>query len=76
MERNYAELSLPDGQDEADILRELVTAGVLVRSFTTAKASLEEIFIKVYGDENDDSVSPTAQRTSTDADAASQLTGA
>ncbi|MDN4609567.1 ABC transporter ATP-binding protein [Arthrobacter burdickii] len=57
--RNYAELSLADNQDEADVLRELVHAGVTVRSFTTAKTSLEDIFITVYGDENDDTVSPT-----------------
>ncbi|MHA7220290.1 ABC transporter ATP-binding protein [Arthrobacter sp. MDT1-48-3] len=59
VERNYAELSLPDDQDEADILRELVTAGLTVRSFTTSKTSLEDIFIKVYGDENDATTSMT-----------------
>jgi ABC-2 type transport system ATP-binding protein len=30
-----------------------VQAGVLVRSFTTSKLSLEDIFIRVYGDENE-----------------------
>ncbi|MCU1403807.1 MAG: transporter ATP-binding protein [Glaciihabitans sp.] len=60
-ERNYAELTLtnngvlPGGGtvDEAVILRELVTAGVLVRSFTTSKLSLEEIFVTVYGEQNE-----------------------
>jgi ABC-2 type transport system ATP-binding protein len=35
------------------ILRDLVDAGVLVRSFTTSKLSLEEIFVSVYGDQNE-----------------------
>lgn len=52
-ERNYAELTLTDPVDEAVILRDLVQAGVLVRSFTTSKLSLEDIFIQVYGDENE-----------------------
>ena len=49
--RNYAELTLADSVDEALILRDLVGAGVLVRSFTTSKLSLEEIFVKVYGEQ-------------------------
>jgi ABC-2 type transport system ATP-binding protein len=62
-DRNYAELTLtgagpgagPAGGtiDEALILRDLVTAGVLVRSFTTSKLSLEEIFVTVYGEQNE-----------------------
>jgi ABC-2 type transport system ATP-binding protein len=51
-ETSYAELTLTDKTDEAVILRDLVDAGVLVRSFTTSKISLEDIFIQVYGDEN------------------------
>jgi ABC-2 type transport system ATP-binding protein len=42
-----------DTVDEAVILRELVEAGVLVRSFTTSRLSLDDIFVKVYGDENE-----------------------
>jgi len=34
-------------------LRELVQRGVAVRSFATARTSLEEIFLKVYGSQND-----------------------
>jgi ABC-2 type transport system ATP-binding protein len=49
--RNYAELTLADSLDEALILRDLVTAGVLVRSFTTSKLSLDEIFVTVYGEQ-------------------------
>lgn len=50
-EKNYAELSVAEAVDEAVIVRELVEAGVLVRSFATTKVSLEEIFVKVYGDQ-------------------------
>ena len=52
-ERNYAELTLTDSTDEGEILRELVNAGVLVRSFTPSKLSLDEIFVKVYGEQNE-----------------------
>jgi ABC-2 type transport system ATP-binding protein len=30
-----------------------VNAGVLVRSFTPSKLSLDEIFVKVYGEQNE-----------------------
>jgi ABC-2 type transport system ATP-binding protein len=49
---NYAELALTDGADESVILRELVDAGVQVREFTTSKLSLDDIFVRVYGEEN------------------------
>jgi ABC-2 type transport system ATP-binding protein len=52
-DRNYAELTLVGTPDEALILRDLVEASVLVRSFTTSKLSLEEIFVSVYGDQNE-----------------------
>lgn len=52
-DRNYAELTVIGTVDEAVILRELVDAGVLVRSFTTTRLSLDDIFVKVYGDENE-----------------------
>jgi ABC-2 type transport system ATP-binding protein len=51
-ENNYAELTVTDQVDEAIIVRELVDAGVLVRSFLTSKLSLDDIFLKVYGDQN------------------------
>ncbi|MCO4273840.1 ATP-binding cassette domain-containing protein [Pseudarthrobacter sp. HLT3-5] len=51
-ETNYSELSITDDTDEADILKNLINAGVTVRGFTTTKISLEEIFIRVYGDQN------------------------
>jgi len=49
-ETNYAELDLDDSADEADVLRELVNSGLLVRGFVAAKRSLDDIFIQVYGD--------------------------
>lgn len=52
-ERNYAELTVTESIDEAVILRELVDAGVQVRGFETDKLSLDDIFLRVYGDEND-----------------------
>lgn len=51
-ETNYAELSLHEDVDEAQVLRDLVAGGVTVRGFTAAKRSLEDIFLQVYGDEN------------------------
>ncbi len=48
-----AELSPRPGGDEATVLRELVGNGVAVRSFTTARTSLEEVFIKVYGEHHE-----------------------
>lgn len=51
-ENNYAELTVTDQVDEAAILRELVEAGVLVRSFVTSRLSLDDIFLRVYGDQN------------------------
>lgn len=52
-ERNYAELAVTDQVDEAAILRELIGAGVEVRNFTTSKVSLDDIFVQIYGDENE-----------------------
>jgi ABC-2 type transport system ATP-binding protein len=51
-ENNEADLLLGDGVDEALVLRELVEAGVLVRSFITSRLSLDEIFVRVYGRHN------------------------
>jgi len=50
---DHTRLAPRGGTDEADILRELVQRGVRVRSFATARTSLEEIFLKVYGSQND-----------------------
>ena len=49
----HAELSPKPGADEAAVLRELIGHGVAVKSFTTARTSLDEVFIKVYGETHD-----------------------
>ena len=51
-ESNYAELAITGAEDESLILRELLDAGVSVRGFAVTKVSLEDIFIKIYGDQN------------------------
>lgn len=48
----YAELAPRPGADQAAVLRELVTSGAAITSFTTARVSLEEIFIRVYGEQH------------------------
>ena len=48
-ERNYAELELAEGVETTAVVRELLDAGVQLRGFETARVSLEEIFLKVYG---------------------------
>ena len=53
-ENNYAELAMSPGTDEAVILRNLVSAGVSVRSFVTGRPSLDQIFVRVYGARNGD----------------------
>jgi ABC-2 type transport system ATP-binding protein len=49
-ETNYSELALDDSVDEAEVLRGLVQAGVVVRGFVAAKRSLDDIFLQVYGE--------------------------
>ena len=41
------------GADAAQILHELVANCVTVRSFTPVRTSLEEIFLRIYGSQND-----------------------
>lgn len=48
LEANYAELDLT-AAPPATILRELLDAGVEVRSFETSRISLEDVFLQVYG---------------------------
>lgn len=48
-----AELAPGPGASEEKVLRELVEAGVAVRSFAPARISLDEIFIKVYGEQHE-----------------------
>ena len=49
-ERNYAELELTEGVEASTVVRELLDAGLQLRGFETARVSLEEIFLKVYGE--------------------------
>ncbi|MFC4394692.1 ABC transporter ATP-binding protein [Arthrobacter sedimenti] len=48
-----AELAPGQGASEEKVLRELVQAGVALRSFAPARISLDEIFIKVYGEQHE-----------------------
>ncbi|MDQ1053102.1 ABC-2 type transport system ATP-binding protein [Arthrobacter sp. SORGH_AS 212] len=48
-----AELAPRPGAGEAAVLRELVESGAGIRSFAPARISLDEIFIKVYGEQNE-----------------------
>lgn len=59
-EKNYAELVLNDGADQMVILRDLLADGLQIREFTMGKLSLDEIFIRIYGDQNDDNSGRTA----------------
>jgi ABC-2 type transport system ATP-binding protein len=51
--QGHAELEVSNDADFADILRELVDAGVEVRRFTPTRKSLDDIFIEVYGAETE-----------------------
>ena len=48
-ERNYAELALTPDADPQAVLRQLVDAGVTLRSFEAGRTSMEEVFLRVYG---------------------------
>ncbi|AZI59364.1 ATP-binding cassette domain-containing protein [Nakamurella antarctica] len=52
VEQNYAELVLTTDVDESNILRQLLDAGVTVRGFEVTKVSLDDVFLRVYGDQN------------------------
>jgi ABC-2 type transport system ATP-binding protein len=52
-DRHFAELVLTRPVDEAAVLRSLVESGVLVRGFSTSRLSLDDIFVKVYGERGD-----------------------
>ncbi|WP_183511815.1 ABC transporter ATP-binding protein [Paeniglutamicibacter cryotolerans] len=47
-----AKLAVANGTDSAAILRELIEAGVEVRGFTPSRRSLDDIFIEIYGSED------------------------
>lgn len=49
-ETNYAELELAEGVDTSRVLRQLLDAGVDVRRLEASRVSMEEIFLRVYGE--------------------------
>ncbi|MEX5261571.1 ABC transporter ATP-binding protein [Kocuria sp. CPCC 205263] len=58
-EGQVSEIAPTPGADETTVLTELVRTGVPVSGFATARTSLEEIFIRVYGtDSLDDATQP------------------
>ena len=44
-----APFELAEGTDAQALLRQLVDAGVTVRSFDAARTSMEQVFLKIYG---------------------------
>lgn len=62
-ESSYAELTVTGQVDEAVILRELMDAGVTVRGFTAGRPSLDDIFVAVYGDQNEADKNEGAQKS-------------
>ena len=52
-QNNHAELKLNEGADPSMILRDLVASGLQIREFSTGKLSLDDIFIGIYGDQED-----------------------
>jgi ABC-2 type transport system ATP-binding protein len=54
-ETSYAELTPADGVDPQRILRELVaTKDLTIHTFDVQRPSLDEIFVSIYGDENEE----------------------
>ena len=48
-ERNYAELALEERTDDQAVLRTLLDAGVTVHRFDATTASMEQVFLIIYG---------------------------
>ncbi len=48
-ERNYAELKLLPGTDDQAVLRTLLDARVTVHRFDATSASMEQVFLSIYG---------------------------
>ncbi|MFV0407429.1 MAG: ABC transporter ATP-binding protein [Propioniciclava sp.] len=49
-ERNYAELILGAETEPQQVLRTLLDSGVEVRSFDSRRMSMEQVFLKIYGE--------------------------
>lgn len=52
-EQNYVELVLKDDVDQKAILWNLLNSDLQVRELTIGKLSLDEVFIRIYGDRDD-----------------------
>lgn len=52
-ETNYAEIELDSSADPQAVLRLLLDAGVVVRSFDASRLSMDEVFLRVYGHSSD-----------------------
>lgn len=50
-ENNYAELDLADGVDHNRVAQDLLASGLDVRKFEASRVSMEEVFLKVYGEQ-------------------------
>ena len=50
-DRNYAELDFGEDVEPNQVLRELLAAGIQVRSYDVTRISMEEVFLRVYGAE-------------------------
>ncbi len=53
-QNNYAELTINEGADQSMILRDLVASGLQIREFSAGKLSLDDIFIGIYGDQEEE----------------------
>lgn len=50
----HSKLEVSEITNVAVVLREIVTSGINVQRFEPTRKSLDDIFVEVYGDENDD----------------------
>ncbi|MFV0459750.1 MAG: ABC transporter ATP-binding protein [Actinomycetales bacterium] len=53
-ETNYAELQPRPGVDPSAVISELAASPLELHSIETARASMEEVFLRVYGDQEED----------------------
>ena len=51
--KGHSTLEISEAISPADVLREIVDSGIDVQLFTPSRKSLDDIFIEVYGDENE-----------------------
>jgi ABC-2 type transport system ATP-binding protein len=51
--KGHSKLKTSEMTNAADILREIISRGIKVQRFTPTRKSLDDIFVEVYGDENE-----------------------